>query len=240
MADFATADNIINDAAVELGLAVSDAVDPFASTDPNIILLRRLLRRVGRSLVRARDWTHLTQEHTFNTVASTASYALPSGFARMKDQTEWNRTTSNPLGPPLNSQQWQEAKARTAVGVSSVPFRTFGNLLHLYPTPTAVEAIYYEFISNFWVVPTGQTAPTTTTPTAITDTLWFDESLLVFGLKLAFLRAKSRDTSHAQEEFNQAWSAAAGGDGAAMAISLTGRGQRFPQMGRPPDTGWGL
>ncbi len=240
MAEFTTADNIINDAAVELGLKTADIADPFASTDQNIVQLCRLLKRVGRSLVRARDWTHLTREYTFNTADGTASYAMPPGFNRMKDQTHWNRTTSNQLGPPLNSQQWQEEKARTSTGAVSVPFRTFGNLLYLYPTPSAIEAIYYEFITNFWVMPTGQTVPTTSAPTATTDTLWFDDNLLVTGLKLAFKRAKGFDTAAAQDEFNQAWGESVGGDGAAAAISITGADRRFPQMGRPPESGWGL
>ncbi len=240
MAEFTTADNIINDAAVELGLKSADIADPFASTDQNIVQLCRLLKRVGRSLVRARDWTHLTREYTFDTADGTASYAMPSGFNRMKDQTHWNRTTSNMVGPPLNSQQWQEEKARTSSGAVNVPFRTFGNLLYLYPTPSEIEAVYYEFITNFWVMPTGQTVPTTSAPTATTDTLWFDDNLLVTGLKLAFKRAKGFDTAAAQDEFNQAWSESVGGDGAVSAISLTGGGGRFPQMGRPPESGWGL
>lgn len=236
--DFTTADEILNDAAVELGLIAADITDPFASTDPNIILLCRLLKRVGRGLVRSRDWTHLTREYTFDTVASTASYALPTGYARMKDETQWNRTTANPLGPPVDGIAWQQMKARTATGLVTVPFRVFGNLLYLYPTPTAAESIYYEYITQYWVVPTGQTAPTTRTPTAITDVLWFDEALLVAGLKLAYQRARGLDTSHAQDEFNQLWSAEAGGDGAAAPLELVTSSRL--QMGSTPDTGWGL
>lgn len=237
--DFTTADNIINDAAVELGLKAADIADPFGSTDQNIVLLCRLLKRVGRNLVRARDWSQLVREYTFATVASTASYALPSGYARMKDETHWNRDTLQPLGPPVDGIQWQEMQARTATGLVTVPFRVFGNLLYLYPTPTAAEDIYFEYVSKFWVVPTGQTVPTTSAPTAITDTLWFDETLLVAGLKLAFLRAKGMPTADAQDEFNQAWGAIAGSDGAAPALSLGGSPGPVLRW-HAPDTGWGL
>ncbi len=240
--ELATADDVINDAAVELGLKSADITDPFSSTDPSILQLCRLLKRVGRSLVQHRDWTHLVREYTFNTVAATPSYALPSGFARMKDVTHWNRTTSVPLGGPVTGEGWQQMKARTITGATYIPFRTFGNLLHLYPTPTEIEAIYYEYVSSFWVMPTGQTVPTTSEPTAITDTLWFDENLLVRGLKLAYLRAKGFDTSHAQDEFNQALSASAGGDGSAAPISLTGATSWRPPMGSAPgdNGGWGV
>lgn len=238
--DFTTADNIINDAAVELALKSADIADPFGSTDPNILLLCRLLKRVGRALVRARDWSHLTKEYTFATVNGTASYALPTDYARMKNQTHWNRSTSMPLGGPVDSRSWQAMKATTASGTVIRPFRVFGNLLYLYPTPTTAENIYYEYISKRWVVPTGQTVPTTTEPTVYTDTLWFDETLLVFGLKLAFLRAKGWDTSHAQDEFNQAYAAEAGGDGSAAVLDISGRpGFRLLDGNNLPDSGYG-
>jgi hypothetical protein len=237
--DFTTADEILNSAALELGLVQESMADPFTSVDQNIVQLRALLTRTGRQLAKARDWTQLVKEYTFPTVAATESYALPAGFSRMKDATAWNRDTANPLGMPVSSQQWQAMKAQTAAGFATVPFRIFGNLLYLYPTPTAAEDIYYEYLSKYWVVPTGQTSPTTRTPTAITDTLWFDEDLLVAALKLSWRRTKGQDTTGAQQDFNHAWDAVAGGDGAAAAISLTGNLPRFPEMGRPPSTEWG-
>src|SRR5688500_4117237 len=110
MAHFDTADNIINSAALELGLLPSAVSNPFASTDPAILQLCALLNRVGRMLVRARPWSWLTKEYTFNTAGGTASYALPSGFDRMKDQTHWNRTTALPLGGPASPWSWQMMK----------------------------------------------------------------------------------------------------------------------------------
>lgn len=240
MAEFSTADDIINDAAVELALITTDISDPFGSTDPNILLLCRLLKRVGRQLVRARDWSHLTREYTFATVNGTDSYALPSGFNRMKDQTQWNRDTAWPLGGPVNGQAWQAMKAVTVAGVVIRPFRVFGNLLYLYPTPTTAEDIYFEYITNFWVMPTGQTAPTTSEPTAITDTLWFDEALLVAGLKLAFCKAKGLPADAAQLGFEEAFASAAGGDGAAPILNLSGcAGARLVDSNNAPEGDYG-
>lgn len=238
--DTPTADDVLNDAAVELGLKTADLADPFASTDQNIVLLCRLLKRVGRRLVRARDWTHLTREYTFNTANGTASYALPSGFSRMRDATSWNRDTTQPLGPPVDGTQWQTMKARTATGLVAVPFRIFGNLLYIYPTPTSIEAIYYEYVTNFWVMPTGQTAPTTSEPTTTTDTLWFDEDLLVSALKLAFCRAKGMpQAGDALDEYKAAWASAAGSDGAAPDLELSLGTGRYRFGASLPDTGWG-
>lgn len=240
MPHFDTSLNVLNNTALELGLIESALSNPFTSTDQNIIQLRALLNRVGRMLVRARPWTHLIEEYTFSTVASTASYALPSGFDRFLHATGWDRTTAQPLGGPLSPAQWQMVKARTSVGAVVRPFRIRENLLYLDPTPTAVEAIYYEYISNLWVVPTGQTAPTLSAATAITDVLWFDEALLVSGLKLAWNRAKQRDTTYAQAEFDEIYRAVAGGDGAAKTIRLTSSdGPDLVSEDNLPDTGFG-
>jgi hypothetical protein len=241
MAEFPTALQVLNSVAVELGLKKADMTAPYSETDQNIVLLRGLLTRVGRQLVRKRQWTQLTREYTFSTVASTASYALPSGFSRIKDATQWNRTTVNPLGPAMEGQGWQEMKARTATGFASVPFRIFGNLLHMYPTPTAVGAIYYEYISGFWVLPVAGTpiVPTLSAPTTQTDTLWFDEDLLTAWLRYAFLKRKGLATQQDKDDADEAFSEAASGDGAAPVLTV-GRSSVKIQMGTPPDTGWGL
>jgi hypothetical protein len=240
--DFTTADNILNDAAVELGIAAADVADPYGSLNQNIIHLRRLLKRVGRRLCRARDWTHQVREYTFPTVASTASYALPTDYARMRDGTHWNRTLSSPLDAPVESAEWQELKAQTASSGVFKRFRVWQGLFWLDPTPTGIETIAYEYSSNLWVVPTGATWPTACTniPTLYTDTLRFDEDLLVAALKLAWKEAKGQDTSAVLEDFQQAWSAVAGGDGARPILSLSGGSSFVPCRPRLPDTGWGL
>lgn len=238
--DFATAEDILNDAAVELGLKSSNMADPFGETDQNIVQLCRLLKRVGRQLVRARDWTQLTLEYTFPTVASTASYALPSGYARIKGDTQWNRSVSSPLSGALTSQEWQAFKSGTSGTGVFKRFRVWQGLFWLDPTPTGVETIAYEYVSNFWVVPTGQTAPTTKTPTAITDTLWFDEDLLLAALKLAWRRHKGQDTTAAQTDFNQAWDAVAGTDDVGRVLYLGNASGFVPCRPYLPDTGWGL
>lgn len=240
MPHFDTAANIVSNAAIELGLSDEAIADPWASTDQNIVQLRALLTRVGRMLVRARTWSHLTEEHTFNTANGTASYALPTGFERFLHATAWNRNTDWPLGGPLSPAQWQAVQATTVAGTIIRPFRIRENLVYLYPTPTATEAIYYEYISRYWVLESGQSAPNTDVVDAATDTLWFDEPLLVSGLKLAMWRAKSKDTTYLQGEFDEAYRAAAGGDGAAPTIQLAGPStDGLLGYRNIPDTGYG-
>jgi hypothetical protein len=239
MPTFDTVANIVSNAGIELGILDAAVAAPLASTDQSVIQLCGLLNRVGKSLVRAHPWTHLTEEYTFNTADGTESYALPTGFDRFRHATWWNRTTSQPLGGPLSSAQWQMVKATTAAGAVIRPFRVRENLLYLNPTPTAVEAIYYEYISKYWVAVDGSSAPTLEAATSDSHVLWFDEALLVAGLKLAWKRAKDRDTSYAQAEFDEVFAAVAGADGASRTINITSSGGFLLGDDNIPDTGYG-
>jgi len=118
---FDTAGSIINDALVEVGLAA--VADPFADSDSNVIQMCTLLKSKGREILRQRFWTQMRGEHTFTTVAGTPTYALPSDFHSMVDQSGWNRTNRLPLGGPLSPQEWQYLKSRLANVVFTVLFR---------------------------------------------------------------------------------------------------------------------
>jgi hypothetical protein len=115
---FDTAGQIINDALVEVGL--SSVTDPFSDLDPNVVQMQTLLKTVGRETLREHSWTILRKQATFTTVQGTPSYAIPSDFYVMEDQSGWNRTNRLPLGGPLSPQEWQYLKSRL-VGVERTP-----------------------------------------------------------------------------------------------------------------------
>lgn len=147
---FTTAGDIINEAAVEIGL--SAVPDPYTSTDPNFVQLRQLLKSLGREIVHARRWTILRRERAFTTVAGQAIYPLPADFHEMLPQTWWNRTNRLPVGGPLSPQEWQYLKARLVGVVFNVLFRPMQNVIELYPSNTpAGYDIVYEYQSEWWV-----------------------------------------------------------------------------------------
>ena len=237
-----TAANIINDAAVELGLYATDVADPYASTDANVLQLCRLLKAVGQDLLRDFAWTHFQKEHTFATVAGTAAYALPADFGRMLHQTHWNRTGVMPLQGPLGAQGWQLLKAQSATGAVGLWFRVVNNEVELQPVPTSAQTLAYEYVSRYWVQPSGQTAPTAEAPTDGADTLWLDRRLLVCALILKFKRAKGFDSAAAQEDYERALARAQGADGAAPVLSVSPRGlgvERLVDGCNVPERGFG-
>lgn len=244
MPTFDTAKNVLNDAALGLGLTSSALTDPYASTDPNVVQLRVMLTEFGQDLLRQHSWTHLQTTHTFVTVDGTATYALPGDFDRLLDQTGWDRTQQFPLAGPINAQGWQLLQAQSVGSVVDAWFRIANNLVNIYPTPGAtVRTLAFEYVSKYWVAATA--APTTRvkeTPSIESDVCFFDRRLLITGLRLAFLEAKGFDTGAASQKYSDALEAAKGGDGAAPVLSLNGprpRTTRYLDAANIPETGYG-
>lgn len=237
-----TVANIITDVAVELGLETEAISDPYAETDQNIVLLRHLLKSLGQTLLRDYSWTHLQEEHTFDTANGTPNYDLPAGLARIVNGTAWNRTQELPLVGPVNAQQWQTLKAGSSTGTVTKVFRIWQDDFWLHPTPTAAESVYYEYVSKYWVATTGASAPSKEAPTVNSDELWFDRQLLVTGLKYQFRRAKRMATQDDLDEFLRALSLAQGADGASPTFVLGGTqlgAARLLDDANIPETGFG-
>lgn len=215
-----TVANIVSDAAIELGLgSVSDV---FASTDEHVVLLRALLKALGRQLVLEHEWMAAVLEHTFSTTAAT-SYNLPSGFARMVDGSAWNRTQRLPL-TPVSPEQWQHLSALSSAQTTAILFRPKDTTLSIWPTTNTGETMAFEYVSHFWVRATASASPDKNAPTVNTDVIHLDALLVTKGLKLAFLRARGFDTTAAQQEFDDAFEAVRAADvNAAPTLPVTRR-----------------
>lgn len=225
--NFDTAKNVLNDAAIELGLISSPLSDPYASGDQNIVQLTVLLKSLGRELCMKHNWTHLEKEYTLPTVSGQATYALPGDFRKWIDQSSWNRTSQFPVDGPLSPQEWQAFKVRTSQATLYLMFRVWQGAIQVYPTPGATtQTLAFEYASRFWVQPINQSGPATDQPTASTDTLWFDPLLLTRGIKRAFLRAKGFDASSADAEFAETLSRLLAEDSPGKRLRLDGQQSR--------------
>lgn len=242
---WSAAGDIINRAAIEVGL--SDVSDPFSSTDPNIKQMCYLLKSQGKELVHLRNWNHLRKEYHFTTVAGQSEYDLPADFHNMIDQTWWNRTNRLPVGGPLSSQEWQYLRARMVGVVFNVLFRPYDRAMKLYPetnTPGGYD-IYYEYNSRYWVSsPAAIDTLISDEPTQSDQLLWFDDLILIRGVKLQFLKAKGFDTTAAQQDFNAALEYMKGADSISPTLNAT---RRFNPVVDPliggqsvPVTGFGV
>lgn len=230
--------NIINDAIIELGLRATKPADPYDVTDIAVVQLCQHLTSLGQDLSRDYQWTHLTATHTFNTADGTAAYDLPDDFLRIIDDTCWNRTYGRRM-VPLVAQHWEVLQSANIVSSACPAFRIAGNQFNISPTPDATEAIAFEYLTSYWVQPTGEDAPTSDTSTDGQDTVTFDRRLLVCGLKLLWRRSKGLDTAAVQEDFDRALARAQGADGAARSLPITS-GSRHLALHNVPNTGFGF
>lgn len=216
---------IISRAAKQLGLVAADIVDPYASADQSIVQMLELLGDAGREICKAREWTFLQTEYTFNTVNGQTLYPLPADFRTKTDQTGWNRSTRFPLGGPMSAQAWQYLKALPTAATLTVLFRPRNGQIEIYPPPGAtIATIAFEYLTTYWVATVGTTAPAKSQPTAKDDILLFDELLLVRAVKLAWKREKGLDTTAAQQDYDQALDAAMDDDAEAPVLRIDGRG----------------
>lgn len=235
MPGFSTAATVISDVARECGLVTADISDPFSSTDANILQLCALLKPTGRQLLKSHAWSHLQRQGTFNTTASDADYDLATvctDFGRFIDETMWNRTQQVSVPGSLSPQQWQQTKAWTGAGIYKT-MRLWGEAFHLDPTPTAIEAIYFEYVSRNW----GAASFAKEVPSAAADVVQFDPHLFTRCLKLRFKTDKGFATQSDLDDFAEALEMAKGQDGAAPALSLNpSRRASWPNV---PETGFG-
>lgn len=238
MSTFGTALDIVNDAALLLGLRTQAYAVVFTSTDANAVLLRNLLNATGRDLERSHHWTQLEREHTFSTFNGGSTYDLPAGYSRLIPRTQWNRSDSERLGPPLSAQGWQYLRGSNVTLTIQTAFRIQDRQIRLFPTPTSTETVALEYLSSYWVQPDGEDFPQLDAAQEDDDTIWFDRLLMVYRLRRDFLRAKGFDSTSASEDYERVLASVLGGDGEAPVITVGGN--RFTsarsQWPRLPDT----
>lgn len=240
MARWDTAGNIVNDAAVEVGLTA--VADPFASTDPAFIQLCRLLTSSGRELLGVHQWQKFVSTHSITTTAlDTGKYNLPDDFLYMIDQTGWTPTNRLPMGGPLSAQDWSfivgSGWNQYTVYVS---FREADGQIWIQPNnpvPAAID-ITFEYISNNWATTSG--AVEINRVTASTDTVYFPPVLIMKWLKLRYLEAKGFDTTAALGQLNTALGTWLPKDKSAPVLSMSNR-RLFPYLDwrNIPETNFG-
>lgn len=243
MAQFETAGSIIQDVAIELGLATT-VPDAMGSTDPNIIQLWTLLKRVGRRLTLDNEWLQFRKDFTIalNSADTTVpgSYALPDGFLDFVDGTLWNRTTQRQL-VPVSPQQWSALLAITTTSSLHMNFRLHSGALQVYPDAASGRVDLVARI-RYWVSTTVDGGLASDAPATNDDVVRIDEHLVSRGLKLAFLSAKSMDTTAALDDYEEAFNAVKASNlGSAPPLSLNGcrPGFRLISAFNVPDTGYG-
>jgi hypothetical protein len=223
---------IVRNSADRLGLGRPSSV--VSSTDPNAVALLAMAQEEGKTLARRHEWQVLQSEYTFPTAASTASYALPTDFDRILKETVFNRTSRRRMLGDLTPAQWQETQASLVTMVNPA-FRIRGNLFLISPTPSAIETVAYEYMTNKWCESSGGTAQTEWL--SDTDVGKLSEDIMTLGVIWRWKRAKGLDYGEDMNSYEMEVAKSILNDGARTRIdtSCTER-DRVPNAPQVPET----
>jgi hypothetical protein len=234
MARYENANQIINDAALEVGLIPVD--DPFSSQDEAFIQLRGLLTGAGRELVDMHNWTVLVNNFSVTVQpGDSGDYPLPDDFNRMINQTGWDQGNNLPVGGPLSAQDWTYLEGRDLASTTIyASFRLEDGIFRIFPQPPPESlVISFEYISGNWVQEVSQlkTAPgVKDRPTTGTDIVLFQPVMMVKMLKMQFLAAKGFDNSAGVGEFMRLFNARTGQDAGASILSASNANSVYPYL----------
>ena len=213
----------------------------FGSADQTAVQCVALANRGGRTLEKELRWQELITEHTFTTTASTATYALPSGFRAFANMSQWDRTNQWRMHGPTPPFVYQWLKSGISVWASNNRwFALRGNLFTIFPTPTVSdETIAFDYYSKLWVLKQSDSTNVAAW-TSDNDTARIDEDLLTIDLKWRFLQAKGMPFEAEYKERESIVEALQADNGGRGIIDL---GSPVPRSGvgygNLPDTGFG-
>lgn len=202
------------------------------NSDPTAVQLLALANRTGRVLAYDHSWQVLVISYTFPTVASTTNYALPSDFHHFVNLTQWNRTAYAQMVGPVSPRDWEALQSglSASAGIDKA-FRIYGNRFYIYPTPTSVETIAYQYYSANWI--SGKPAFT-----ADADVPLLDADLFTLGIRYRFLRAKGLPYDEEKGEYISRRDSLLEKDGGKGTISFGGR--VVSPYGNLPETAFGI
>lgn len=243
MARQLTANDIINRAAVEVGLLRD--VDPVASSAEAFIQLTELLNASGQEMVELHEWQILNKVYQFTVqLGDSGDYALPDDFSYMINQTGWDQTNRVSIGGPLSPQDWSYLEGRDLVSQSIyASFRLWDNDMSLFPQPPPEGLrVRFEYISRNWVKEAGAGNITKDAVSQGTDLVLYEPILIIKLLKAKFLEAKGFDSKAARIEFETIFLSRTGKDTGAPILNAARGTRGFPYLHpyySTPDTGFG-
>jgi hypothetical protein len=173
--------SVIQNVANETGL-IAPPASVIGNSQNDVKNALALANREGESLLRKHNWQNLQLTGAFNTVASTKEYAVESDYDRFVTDTLWDATNNTKMKLSTDrSFTYLENGVVAPAGIEK-RWRLQQNQIELIPTPSGIDTINYDYISNEWVLDTNGTT-TYSAFQADTDTTKFPEYLLELGLK---------------------------------------------------------
>lgn len=235
---FATLAEIASRAADELVIARPSAY--VGNSTPDARRLLACANAAGRDLMRSHQWGALQSLGTITTANGTSSYALAEDYDRMIQDTGWDRTNDwmmvGPDNPQINRYLNESGVAQTG---PRKRFRLQGSNIVIWPTPTEVETLVYEYVSNKWALASGGTAQVEFL--ADTDTTVFDPDLMRAEIKWRYLAATGMAFDDLRAEAMAIRDSRIAAELGGTTITMSPEpGSQFIELENLPDSSWSL
>ena len=156
-----------------------------------------------------------------NYVFGQVKYALPSGFDRITDRTQYDKSKRWEMLGPSTPQQWQWLRSSYISTGPRIRWRIMGQEFQIWPLTSTNEYLSFEYISTNWA--TSATGVGKTSFTADTDTCIFPDRLMVLGIKKKYFEIKGFDTSSFQRDYDMQLNIAKANDQGSATLSMAPR-----------------
>ena len=207
----------------------------YGSSNPTSRMIVAVANEEGCDLERGDRWQELITEYTFDTVDGTSSYDLPSGFRAFAHMTQWDRTNTWRLTGPVPSMVWQWLKSGITVASSATSwFAIRGNQFVVYPTPSDVRTIAFDYYSKLWIVKSSDSTYSSSW-TSDNDEPRLDSGLITAGVKWRFLQAQGMPFETEYKRWESIKESLLSDNGARAVIDLNSPCPPFPG-GNIPET----
>lgn len=156
-------------------------------------------------------------QYTFGQVM----YTLPSGFDRITDRTQYDKSKRWEMLGPETPQQWQWLKSSYISTGPRIRWRIMGQKFQIWPLTSTNEYLSFEYISSNWA--TSASGAGQTSMVQDSDTCIFPDRLIVLGLKKKYFEVKGFDTSAFQRDYDMQLNIAKANDAGSATLSLAPR-----------------
>lgn len=194
--------DVVQTVAVKVG--ISKPSQAAGNNDQNVQQLVVFANESGQELAARYGFQEITKEATFTTTATESQGVLQTltgaDFAWILNETMWDRTTRRPVYGPKYAAEWQQLKAQLMQG-PWWQYRIRGNSVLFIPPPPAGDAIFFEWVSNYWVAKTPALGVGAQTSYILdTDVSLLEERVIGLGALWRYKQAKKLDYS---EDFDK-------------------------------------
>ena len=152
---------------------------------------------------------------------SKVKYAMPAGFDRITDRTQWDKSKHWEMLGPETPQQWQWLKSGYISTGPRMRWRQMGGYFQVWPPMGTNEYLGFEYVSSYWAQDSSGTFVASLTQD--TDTAIFPDRLMVLALKLKYFETKGFETTALFRDYNMQLEVAKSADGGAPNLSMAPR-----------------